>query len=125
MSPLQMCMIIVIAIAAVQSQALQQPEKVSCQALVAELRAMKQAEKTLLTNMVQNNDTMASTLDQYAVELKDSASHKKPVTTKDVKSLKQSAQAFRQHKAREQRLISKFDSASATLIDKVQSCLNH
>jgi hypothetical protein len=95
-----------------------------CDKLILELRAMKKAEAILFANMTENNETMASTLDQYAGELKQAATYKRPVTSRDIKSLKSSAQAFRQHKAREKKLVAKFGQASDRVLIKVESCLN-
>lgn len=97
--------------------------KNTCEALTAELRAMREAQNTLLQNMVQSNDTMADTLEQYAGEFQESSKRRKPISAQDLTSLKQSAEAFRAHKAREQKLVSQFDMASAKLISKVETCL--
>lgn len=90
---------------------------VDCSGLKAELKAMHQAQNVLLTNMIDNNDTMAETLDRYAVELK------RGYSKKDFIGLKSSAQSFRDHKVREQKLVSRFNTATQALLQKVESCL--
>lgn len=126
MSLLQMLMIIMLVVAAAESQAVVggKAQSAECQTVINELKAMKLAQKTLLESMVQNNETMASTLDRYAADLQQSAKTKKPVSAQDLNSLKRSAEAFRQHKSREGKLVSTFDTASDRLFVRVQSCLN-
>lgn len=105
-----------------------QAEKLSpenCSNLREELRAMQVAQKTLLTNMVQNNQTMATTLEDYSTKLKESSKIRRPITSKDVSSLHQSADAFRSHGARESKLIAKFNQASEGLMKRVETCLSN
>lgn len=121
MSVGQIFAMLVLTIAATYAQAAS--PNVDCRAVISQLKSMKQAQQTLLNNMVQNNDTMASTLDQYAGELKMSSQKRHPVSAKEIHGLKQSAESFRQHKAREEKLVAKFDQASSALLTKVEACL--
>jgi hypothetical protein len=121
MSTGQVFMILVLTIAAAIAQGAS-PD-LDCRAVASELKSMEQAQRTLLNNMVQNNDTMASTLEQYADDFKQSSRRRHPVSAKDISGLKQSAESFRQHKSREEKLVARFDQASSALLLKVESCL--
>lgn len=94
-----------------------------CRNLRSELEAMRQAQGVLLTNMVQSNGAMATTLDQYSNDLKKVVRERRPVLSKEVLSLHQSAETFRAHQAREAKLVSQFNQASEALIRRVQACL--
>jgi hypothetical protein len=96
----------------------------TCRDLLGDLRAMRLAQKTLLSNMVENNETMATTLEDYSVHLKEVSRIKRPISIKDVSSLHQSASAFRAHRVRESQLVSKFNVASDSLVARIETCLS-
>ena len=91
----------------------------TCAELNQDLRSMQKAQSSLLDSMVNKNDSMASTLDQYA----ENFNSQKAVRTTDVVSLKRSAEAFRSHKAREQKLVSRFQSKTDELLGQIEQCL--
>ncbi len=117
----QALILVFLATAAVQSNAL---TEVQCKDAKLELKAMRAAQKALLTNMVANNQTMASTLDDYSTHLKEASKIKRPITVQDISSLHQSASAFRAHGARESKLVSKFSRASDKLFERIEACLS-
>jgi len=91
----------------------------SCGELADDLALMQKAQSSLLDSMVHKNESMASTLDQYAQNF----STKKVVRKEDVVSLKKSGQAFRSHGEREEKLVLRFEKKSVELIEMVQQCL--
>lgn len=91
----------------------------SCSDLNHELRAMQKAQSTLLQTMVKKNDSMASTLDQFS----ESFSVKSKLKKTDLVGMKKSAQAFRRHQDREEKLVERFQNKTAELLDEVESCL--
>jgi hypothetical protein len=95
----------------------------SCEGLKSEIKAMEQAQKILLKDLVATNDNMAGTLDRYADDLKSDQSLHRSASVIEIMDVKRSAGAFRQHKTREQKLIAKFELKSDQLLNKVESCL--
>jgi hypothetical protein len=95
-------------------------ETSSCNQLILQLRAMEKAQESLLGSMVRKNESMATTLDQYAQNFEDKGQR---VQKSDLLSLKRSAQAFRKHGDREKGLVVRFEKSSEELLSKVQSCL--
>jgi len=121
MSPKQALILVFLTVVALQSNALTEAQ---CREAKLELKAMRDAQKSLLTNMVSNNQTMASTLEEYSAQLKTSAKIRRPISAQDISSLHQSAAAFRAHGARESKLISKFNQASDRLFARIDACLS-
>jgi hypothetical protein len=95
----------------------------NCRDLLSDLKAMRMAQKTLLSNMVNNNETMATTLEDYSLHLKEASRIKRPISVKDISSLHQSASAFRSHRARESQLVARFNKASDSLVSRIEACL--
>ena len=93
----------------------------NCQDLAGQMREYKNARHELMKVLIKKNDTMAETLDIFAVRLEDKTSQR--VDKSDVMSLKKSAEAFRSHAGREGRLIEKFEQSSDRLFKRVADCL--
>jgi hypothetical protein len=91
----------------------------SCSEIGEDLQAMQKAQASLLESMVRKNDSMATTLDQYA----ETFSVKKSLRKADLVGLKKSALAFRRHGDREEKLVQRFETKTAELISQVQECL--
>lgn len=106
---------------AMAEEALNAKAQPSCAQLVRQLRAMEKAQQSLLTSMVGKNDSMATTLDQYAKNF-EIQGHR--LQKSDVQSLKRSAQAFRRHGDREMGLVVRFEKSSEELLSKVEACLS-
>lgn len=96
-----------------------QAEARSCSDMTNDLRAMQKAQTALLESMVRKNESMASTLDQYAQTF----NSKKTVRKADVVGMKKSAVAFRNHQGREQKLVQRFSDKTDELISQVEQCL--
>lgn len=91
----------------------------SCSDLSSDLRAMQKAQDALLESMVRKNESMASTLDQYAQTL----NSKKTVRKTDIVGMKKSAVAFRNHQEREEKLVQRFSNKTEELLSQVEQCL--
>lgn len=94
-------------------------EAKSCAELTDDLRAMQKAQASLLDSMVRKNGAMASTLDQYAQNF----SKKRNLRKADLIGMKRSAQAFRSHEAREEKLVRRFQAKTDELLTLVEECL--
>ena len=92
----------------------------NCVDLTRQLSEMQKAQTILLESMVHKNDSLANVLDRYAGDFE--ASELRLAKT-DIESMQKSANAFRQHKQREQTLIQKFNRQSQLLITKANDCL--
>lgn len=110
----QLGILSLIVLAAFETQA-----QSDCSILVKELQAMKRAQSSVLQSFVNKNDSMSRALEMQADHLE-----KNEDINESTQSLRQSAKAFRRHKEREQQLISRFDSASAALVDQIEKCLD-
>jgi hypothetical protein len=84
-----------------------------CPKLVSDLRGMKNAQQAMMHSFVKKNDTIADALDEMAKDQR----HLNGLT------LKRSARTFRQHEAREAKLVSRFETASTELLNQVEQCL--
>ena len=91
----------------------------TCSELGDDLRSMQKAQASLLESMVRKNDSMASTLDQYANNLQ----NQRTVRKSDVISLRKSGQAFRDHESREEKLVGRFNKKTDELLTLVEECL--
>lgn len=100
--------------------AAQVSEARSCGDLSQDLRSMQKAQDSLLQSMVRKNDSMATTLDQYSETL----SVKKAVKKTDLIGMKKSAEAFRKHQDREEKLVQRFQIKTAELLEEVENCLH-
>lgn len=94
-------------------------EAKTCSQLTEDLRAMQKAQSSLLETMVRKNESMASTLDEYATTF----SVKKNLRKADLTGMKRSAQAFRNHQDREEKLVQRFESKTEQLISQIEDCL--
>lgn len=81
---------------------------------------MREAQSFLLQSMVKKNNSLAETLDLFA---KDFSAKKGRLRRADFNKLKGSAEAFRGHAEREKSLISRFESSTEDLLDRVSRCL--
>ncbi len=91
----------------------------SCSELTQDLRAMQKAQASLLQSMIRKNESMASTLDQYAQTL----GTKKNLRKSDTLGMRKSATAFRNHQEREEKLVRRFENKTDELISQVEECL--
>jgi hypothetical protein len=97
--------------------------KPNCAKVMNELEAMKRAQSVLLNSFVEKNELVASALDNYADRMNDQKQRRQTLAAQDIQSLKQSAQDFRQHKTREQKLVRKFQKASGEVLAQAIVCL--
>ena len=97
-----------------------QADAVNCGEITLQLAEMQKAQALLLQTMVKKNENLAEVLDRYASEFEDS---ERKLTRSDIQSMHGSANAFRNHEAREQTLVDKFNRQSRDLITKANACL--
>lgn len=95
-------------------------EVMDCSEILENLRAMKKAQAALMTTLVKKNDSMAETLDLYAQKLSKSQG---AVTGAEISGLRKSAQSFRKHGVREQGIVQRFETISAQLLTRLETCL--
>lgn len=84
---------------------------------------MQNAQKSLLATFIRKNEMMAAVLDQNAERMEIKIEQRQTLKLSDLNSLKNSADAYRNHESKEKELIKKFEKAAANLIGQVQKCL--
>ena len=96
----------------------QENQTVTCQQVRQQLQGMQEAQAALLKSFVSKNLAMAETLDEHAKRLK-----KSDKRSKQVKSLRDSADSFREHHQREAKLIARFEQASREVLQLAAKCI--
>lgn len=91
-------------------------KKMECSALKEELKAMQQAQQSIVNSLVSNHQTFAVTLEEYS----DTAVSAPKVASKE---MKRSAQSFRSRGVQGKKIAEKLNKASADLIARVATCL--
>lgn len=94
-----------------------------CANLNDEIRAMREAERTMLRQMASNNQSFAMTLDNYADEFSQLSKSSRSLSVAHLTSLRKSAQSYRGHEQRELKLVDRFENASDNLFSRVEACL--
>lgn len=103
----------------IQAQAqLQEGQNLNCQQVKIQLRGLQEAQEELLKSFLNKNLAMAGTMDEHAKRLQKSAKR-----TKQVKSLRDSADSFREHHQREAKLIARFEQASREVLRLAEKCM--
>lgn len=97
--------------------------KKTCSDLVNDLKAMQKAQSELLNSFQRKSQSIASTLDIHAENLRKKAQIKGKLKSNEIGILNRSADALRHHQAKEAELVGRFEKASAQLLDQVQTCL--
>ncbi len=87
-----------------------------CQSLKDELRAMQRAQSQIMMSLVNNHETFASTLEEYAISAEISPS----VTSTQ---MSKSAKAFRNRGVQGKQMADKLDKATGELLERVANCL--
>lgn len=82
----------------------------SCAQLKQELKAMQKAQQVMMTSLVNNHETFATALEEYA---------EKPAA----KPMQKSAQAFRHRGLQGKKMANQLNQATADLIARVSACL--
>lgn len=95
-----------------------------CEDLIEDLKAMRTAQSQLLKSYSKKNEAFTVVLDQNAKKLEKTLGTRRGIQKTDLKMLQASARAYRNHQAREDALIDRFEKASATLLEQVQYCLS-
>lgn len=95
----------------------------SCTELKKDLKDMQQAQHQLFSSFEQKSESLAVTLDQHAQNLIKAQGKNGKLKKTDFQGLTRSADALRKHQTKENDLISRFEKATALLLDQVQSCL--
>jgi hypothetical protein len=106
------------------SNLIQKPLK-TCAQLSKDLVGMQNAQKSLLATFVRKNEMMAAVLDQNALRMETKIEQRQALKLSDLHSLKNSADAYRNHEAKEKELVNKFEQASSSLIGEIQKCLSN
>lgn len=96
-----------------QTKAQTAERSIDCQKLISDLREMRQAQSKVMTSFVKKNETIADALDYMANDQRNL----------NALTLKRSAKTFRDHRAREEQLVVRFETASDQLLDQVEQCL--
>lgn len=94
---------------------------VDCSALKSELSAMKEAQGKIISSLVSNHETFASTMEEYAdivTTTKTSAASKKLSQNMD-----QSAQAFRSRGVQSKHISERLTQGTSDLFTRVAACL--
>ncbi|KYG66316.1 hypothetical protein AZI86_04470 [Bdellovibrio bacteriovorus] len=95
---------------AVTASAVTAPDAASCSQLKQELKAMQKAQQVMMTSLVNNHETFATALEEYAV---------KPAA----KPMQKSAEAFRHRGLQGKKMAHQLNQATADLIARVSACL--
>lgn len=91
-----------------------------CASLVTDLKAMKQANKTIQQSLISNHALFASTLESYSDALTESAGRAHRTLSMSMSS---SADSYRERGLKAQKMMNQLDEASAELIQKISKCL--
>lgn len=95
---------------AVSAAAVPTQQVASCSQLKQELKAMQKAQQVLMTSLVNNHETFATALEEYA---------EKPA----MNPMQKSADAFRRRGLQGKKMASQLNQATADLIERVSACL--
>jgi hypothetical protein len=91
----------------------------SCAQLKQELLAMKKAQQSVMSSLVNNHETFASTMEEYSLTIQE-----KPKSQKQIgQQMNKSAEAFRRRGVQGKQMASQLDAATADLISRVAECL--
>jgi thioredoxin-related protein len=102
---------------------LAQAEEKNCAELSQDLRAMQNAQHQLLAAFEQKTAGLAATFDIHAENLQKALKRSGSLKKTDFQGLRKSATALRKHQIKETDLVTRFEKASALLLDQVQACL--
>lgn len=94
---------------------------VRCVALIEDMRAMEKAQSEIMKSLVNNHETMATSLESYSSEVQTHQEHLNRAVL--AKELKNSAQAFRDRGVKAKKISNAFENASRNLLKKVNQCL--
>jgi hypothetical protein len=92
----------------------------SCKELKAELVAMKDAQQQMMSSLVSNHETFATSLEEFSQA---TANAKKGSEAKIAHEMEESAQAFRTRGVQGKKMAGKLDQATDDLIKRVAACL--
>lgn len=92
----------------------------SCGDVIADLRAMKEAQASIQSSLVANHEMFASTLESYSQAMTESAGRVHHVVSSKMLS---SAESFRNRGLKAQKTASKLDEATEDLIQRISKCL--
>jgi len=92
-----------------------------CSQLKEELQAMQKAQQQIVSSLVNNHESFASTLEEYSDASKSaqSSSEKKSVS----QEMDKSAEAFRTRGVQGKEMAQKLNQATADLFNRVEACL--
>lgn len=93
---------------------------VKCIDLVPEFKAMRQAQKSVISSMVSDNEVYATTMESYSTALDRSSGQTYKITSS---SLNKSAKSIRNRGLKMQKTAKKLDSATDDLIQRFAECL--
>lgn len=91
-----------------------------CSEMINELKAMKQAQQSVISSLVSDNEVYAGTMESYSVALKDTAGRAHKVVTTN---MDQSAKSIRARGLKTQKIAQKLNSATDDLIQRLAKCL--
>lgn len=91
-----------------------------CSDVIADLRAMKEAQTTIQNSLVSNHAMFASTLESYSEALTETAGKAHKVVSSNMIS---SAESFRSRGLQARKTALKLEEATDDLIQRVSKCL--
>lgn len=91
-----------------------------CKELVTELNAMKQAQQSVISSLVADNEVYAGTMESYSSALKETAGRAHKTITHN---MDKSSKSVRDRGLKAQKTAQKLDVATNDLIQRLSKCL--
>lgn len=91
----------------------------SCAHLKQDLKSMHKAQQTVMTSLVNNHESFAGALEEYATAVEKNMIFQKEIAHQ----MEKSAQAFRRRGVQGKKMTAEFNSATADLLARVAACL--
>jgi hypothetical protein len=92
----------------------------NCGEVLNEFEAMRKAQNAIMNSLANNHEAFAGTIEELTMNLELRSAK---VPQQAIKSMNQTAQAFRQRGVQAKKQALKLDDATAELSDKIKNCL--
>lgn len=92
----------------------------SCADVIADLKAMKEAQTTIQNSLISNHAMFASTLESYSEALTETAGKAHKVISSNMMS---SAESFRNRGLQARKTALKLEDATEDLIQRISKCI--
>lgn len=90
----------------------------SCALLKQELKSLQKTQAVMMTSLVNNHETFASTLEEYSATVQEQSG-----SQKISQNMNQSAEAFRRRGLQGKKMAAQLNEATADLLTRVAACL--